>query len=76
MQAVLVTLCCCLPFGIAAIVNASKVNTLLASGDYEGAVKASDDAKKYCWIGFIGGLIATPILIALQIMGGAAGGLK
>lgn len=73
-QAILVTLCCCLPFGIAAIVQAANVNTALAKGDYAAAVKASDDAKKYCWIGFIGGLIALPIWFALQVMN--SGGFK
>ena len=54
VQSILVTLCCCLPFGIVAIVSAAKVNGLLASGDYEGAVKASEDAKKWCWGVYLG----------------------
>ena len=68
VQSIVITLFCCWPVGIAAIMNAAKVNTLLASGDYEGAVQASEAAKKWCWVSFTLGLIATPILIALQLM--------
>jgi len=68
-QAVMVTLCCCLPFGIVAIVKASQVNTLLAKGEYDQAVTASEEAKKYCWIGFVLGIIANGAYIALQMAG-------
>jgi hypothetical protein len=65
-QSILVTLCCCLPFGVAAIVNAAKVNGLLAIGDYEGAVRASDEAKKWCWVSFILGIIVNGIYFFAQ----------
>ncbi len=73
VQAVLVTLCCCLPFGIVAIVNASKVNTLVQAGDYQAAQQASDDAKKWVTIGFVCGLISNGVVIALQVMAAGAG---
>jgi Interferon-induced transmembrane protein len=66
-QAILVTLCCCVPFGIVAIVNASKVNTHLARGEYEQAIQASQEAKKWCWIGFVIGLIAGPVIFYLRV---------
>lgn len=56
VQSILVTLCCCLPFGIPAIVFASRVDSAARSGDLAGAQLASDSAKKWCWIGFITGL--------------------
>ena len=56
-QAILVTLCCCWPFGIAAIVNAAKVNTLIAQGDYEGARRASNSAKTFCLVSLILGIV-------------------
>jgi hypothetical protein len=68
-QAVMVTLCCCIPFGIVAIVKASSVNTLLAKGEYEQAVAASEEAKKYCWIGFVLGIVANGAYLALQMAG-------
>lgn len=58
---ILVTLFCCLPFGIAAIVNSAKVDSLWASGDYAGSIRASEQAKKWItWsvvLGVVGGLL-------------------
>jgi hypothetical protein len=71
-QAILVTLCCCWPFGIAAIVNAAKVNTLAAQGNYEAAQEASDAAKKWCTVAFILGLISNGLIVGVQIL--SAGG--
>jgi hypothetical protein len=56
-QSILVTLFCCLPLGIAAIVFASQVNGKLAGGDVDGAIHASEKAKQFCWIAFILGVI-------------------
>jgi hypothetical protein len=67
-QAILVTLCCCVPFGIVAIVNAAQVNTHQGRGEYEKAVKASDEAKKWCWLGFILGIPVNIIIFLLQVM--------
>jgi len=47
---ILTTLFCCLPFGIASIVQAAKVDGLWSSGDQAGAQKASADAKKWAQI--------------------------
>jgi len=73
VQAIIVTLCCCLPFGIVAIIKASQVNTLLAKGDHEGALAASEEAKKWCWIAAILGAIGSVIYIGLQMMAGGGG---
>ena len=51
--AILATVFCCLPFGIVAIVYASKVNTLYDAREYEAAMRASNDAKKWCIISVI-----------------------
>ena len=48
--AILTTIFCCLPFGIVAIVNAAQVNGRLSRGDYAGALRASQNAKTWCWI--------------------------
>lgn len=68
-ESILVTIFCCLPFGIVGIVNASKVSSLFAAGNVEAAQKASADAGKWTKIGFIVGLIVT--VIYLVIYGGA-----
>ena len=44
---ILSTLLCCLPLGIVAIINSSKVNGLWAAGQFAEAQKASQDAKKF-----------------------------
>lgn len=48
--AILATLCCFLPTGIAAIVYAARVDGLWAAGDHAGAVDASKKAAMWSWI--------------------------
>ena len=55
-ESILVTIFCCLPFGIAGIVFAAKVSSLYAAGKYEEAVEASNNAAKLTKIGFFVGL--------------------
>lgn len=52
VQAILVTIFCCLPFGIVAIIYAAQVNGKLAIGDRAGAMKTSASAKTWCWVSF------------------------
>ena len=62
-ESILATLFCCLPFGIAGIVNASKVESRYNSGDTEGAIRASDEAKKWTMISFWIGVGVTVLYI-------------
>lgn len=48
--AIFVTLCCCLPLGIVAIVFASQVSSHIRTGNYEEAQKCSERALLFCWI--------------------------
>ena len=64
VESILVTLFCCLPFGIAGIVYASQVNSKFASGDYEGALRASRDAAKWTKIGFFIGIAVIVLYFA------------
>ena len=66
VQSILVTICCCLPFGIVAIVYAAQVNSKLSGGDYAGAADASQKAKMWCWIAFGCGLVGTLIYVGLN----------
>jgi hypothetical protein len=68
VESILVTLFCCLPFGIAGIVFATQVSSKWAAGDYAGAVKASQDAGKWTKIGFFVG-IALFVLYMIAIFG-------
>jgi hypothetical protein len=66
VQSILVTLCCCMPLGIVAIIFAAQVNQKLAAGDVAGAQEASRNAKKFCLIALVAGLIASAIIMALN----------
>lgn len=73
VESILVTLFCCLPFGIAGIVFASQVNTRFASGDYEGALQASQNAAKWTKIGFwIGIAVIILSIVFSSFFGGLA----
>ena len=52
VQEILVTIFCCVPFGIVAIIFAAQVNGKFAGGDYAGAALASKRAKMWSWISF------------------------
>lgn len=67
VKAILVTLCCCLPFGIVSIVHASSVNGKLAAGDYEGARIASEKANTWGNWGLGLGIVVNLISVAIQI---------
>ena len=68
-QSIVVTLCCCLPFGIVGIIFASQVNDKLRRGDIQGAMAASKNAKTWVLVGFICGLVG--IVIYALFFGGA-----
>ncbi len=76
VQSILVTLCCCLPFGIAAIVYAAQVNTKVAAGDLAGAMESSNKAKMWCWIAFGLGLVANIIVVILQFAAAGLGSMQ
>ncbi|MEA2162833.1 MAG: hypothetical protein QOK37_960 [Thermoanaerobaculia bacterium] len=57
VQSILVTLCCCVPAGIVAIVYAAQVNTKLAAGDIIGAQASARLAKIWSWVGFGAGIL-------------------
>ena len=73
VESVLVTIFCCLPFGIVAIVNAANVNSRLAVGDYVGAQEASRNAGKWVKYGLIGAVLQVVIPVVLIAVLGAGG---
>jgi len=68
VESILVTVLCCLPFGIAGIINASKVEVLFLSGDIAGANKAAADAKKWTMYGLFTGLTVIVLYVLLYVL--------
>lgn len=56
-KAILVTVFCCWPLGIPAIVNAAGVSNAFASGNYQLALQKSNDAEKWSKYCIIAGVI-------------------
>lgn len=70
VESILVTILCCLPFGIVGIINAANVNSRFDAGDFAGAEKASKEAGKWTKIGFFVGLAGIVLyLIAVFALG-------
>ena len=69
VQAILVTIFCCLPFGIVSIVYAAQVNGKLVAGDITGARQASTNAKTWAWISFGIPLVIVGVYLVLILLG-------
>ena len=67
-QSILVTLFCCVPFGIVAIVYAAQVNSKLQAGDFAGAADASAKAKMWCCWSVGIGIVVIAISIFAQLV--------
>ena len=69
-QSIVVTILCCWPLGIPAIVYAAKVDGLSARGDIQGAMSASASAKRWCWIalGAWGVVVGIYLMIAVLMV--------
>lgn len=73
-QAIVVTIVCCLPLGIPAIVNASQVENRYFQGNYEGAMRSSRNAKNFSLWALIIGIIVQlgyVLLVIFGVVGGA-----
>ncbi|MFD2518748.1 CD225/dispanin family protein [Salinimicrobium flavum] len=71
VESILVTVFCCLPFGIVGIVNAARVESRYSCGDYEGAVRSSQEAGKWTQIGFwiaVAGFVIYMIFLAFAFV--------
>ena len=75
VQAILVTVLCCLPAGIVSIVYAAQVNGKVAAGDIAGAREASQKAKLWAWISFGVGLGVGALWYLGVVVGGLGGAL-
>jgi|SRR6185503_3506217 len=72
----IITLICCLPLGIVAIIFAAKVNGQVQAGDTAGALESSRKAKMFSYIGLGLGLAGWIICIVLSVLGVGIGALS
>ena len=79
IESIVITIFCCMPFGIVGIVLSSLVDKYWREGDKEVAIKLSNEAGKWVKYGFIFGLIVGAIyfmLIMSGIMPGPGSGIE
>ena len=67
IPAIVATLLCCLPTGVASIIFATQVNGKLAAGDVDGAVASSKKAKLWLFISVGAGILLWVIVILLNL---------
>ncbi|MGA9995303.1 MAG: CD225/dispanin family protein [Pyrinomonadaceae bacterium] len=73
VPAILVTLFCCLPGGVVAIIYATQVNSKTAAGDIAGAEAASKSAKMWVMISAgVGVALILIYIVAMFLFGGLA----
>ena len=69
VEAILVSIFCCQPFGIVAIVLAANINSEYRLGNYERAAKLSRQAGIWVTVSLITGLIVGLLYAILNFMG-------
>lgn len=67
VEAILVTIFCCLPFGIVGIINAARVENAFYSGDEMEAERLSREALKWVKIAFFTGIAAVVIYLIFVV---------
>jgi hypothetical protein len=71
----IITLFCCLPLGIVAVVFAARVNGQVQAGDTQGALDSSRKAKMFAYIGLGLGLLWWIGCIVVTIVLGGIGAM-
>ena len=66
--AIFSTLCCCIPFGIVAIIFASQVSSHIAAGNYDAARKSAENAETWSIIFIVLGLVGSVLWVILQLV--------
>lgn len=71
----IISIICCLPLGIPAIIFATQVNSKVAAGDIAGAQEASAKAKKFAIIGIVVWAVCVVLYIIFALVLGVGGAL-
>lgn len=72
----IISIFCCWPLAIVAIIFAAQVNGKVASGDIQGAMDASKKAKLFSFLAIGLGLAAGLIYILLMVLGMGLGAMQ
>ena len=73
VPSILVTVLCCLPFGIPAIIYAAQVQEKLQRGDIAGAQQSSKNAKTWCIVAVVAPLVGLVLYVLfIAVIGGLA----
>ncbi|WP_294083530.1 CD225/dispanin family protein [Proteiniphilum sp. UBA5384] len=68
-QSILVTILCCIPFGIVAIIYATKVDSFYFRGQYEEAERSAQKAKMWVFISIGAALLYVILWIIMFLTG-------
>jgi hypothetical protein len=71
----IISLFCCLPLGIVAVIFAARVNGQVQAGDTAGALESSRKAKMFSYISIGLGLVWIIVWIILTVLGVGIGAL-
>ena len=72
----IISLICCLPLGIVAVIFAARVNGQVQAGDTAGALDSSRKAKMFSYIGIGLGLVWIIIWVVMMVLGVGIGALS
>lgn len=65
---ILVTIFCCVPFGVPAIVYSAMAKSKMDAGDYAGAQRDAESARNWCIAAFVAGMSIVIIWGALAAL--------
>jgi interferon-induced transmembrane protein len=72
----ILSLICCWPLSIVAIIFAAQVNGKVAAGDIQGAMDASKKAKLFSFLAIGLGLVGGLIYVILMVLGAGLGAIS
>lgn len=66
VESILVTIFCCMPLGVVAIIFAAQVDSQLRSGNYAQALDSSNKARTFATISFVLGILGPCCYLGLM----------